>query len=132
MCKAISLTGSGYPERKELKELSKDLNMTVLFDFYRNILTEKQAEAIDLYYNEDLSLAEISEHLGITRQGVRDSIKKSENTMLEMEAGLRLAERHTALRGIVSQVILEIEKLDCKPERLEKIRELLEEVYNGI
>ena len=44
------------------------LKSQYLFDFYRNMLTSRQAESIDLYYNEDLSLAEISEHMGITHQ----------------------------------------------------------------
>ena len=58
--------------------MAKDMNISLLFDFYGEILTEKQQDVIDYYYNDDLSLAEISEHLGITRQGVRDSIKRAE------------------------------------------------------
>ena len=54
------------------------LEMSLLFDFYGETLTEKQRELFDLYYNEDLSLSEIAEHAGITRQGVRDSIKRAE------------------------------------------------------
>ena len=53
------------------------LEMSLLFDFYGETLTEKQRELFDLYYNEDLSLSEIAEHAGITRQGVRDSIKRT-------------------------------------------------------
>lgn len=60
--------------------MEKDLSIAVLLDFYGDLLTEKQARAIDLYYNEDLSLAEIAEPLGISRQGVRDSIKRGENS----------------------------------------------------
>ena len=56
----------------------KDLNIALLFDFYGEMLTEKQKDVIDLYYNEDLSLAEIAEHEGISRQGVRDNIKRGE------------------------------------------------------
>ena len=47
--------------------MAKDMNISLLFDFYGEILTEKQQDVIDYYYNDDLSLAEISEHLGITR-----------------------------------------------------------------
>lgn len=57
------------------------------------MLTEKQKDVIDLYYNEDLSLSEIAEHESITRQGVRDSIKRGEQTLFDMEEKFHLAER---------------------------------------
>ncbi|MCL2096885.1 MAG: YlxM family DNA-binding protein [Oscillospiraceae bacterium] len=69
----------------------KNYKISYLLDFYGNILTDKQRDAIDLYYNEDLSLAEISEHFGITRQGVRDNIKRGEDTLLDMEDKLGFA-----------------------------------------
>ena len=59
--------------------------MTMLFDFYGEILTERQKEFFDLYYNEDLSLAEIAENYDISRQGVRDVIVRAEATMQEIE-----------------------------------------------
>ena len=65
------------------KSVDKKVKIGLLFSFYRNMLTDRQIECIDLYYNEDLSLAEISEHLGITRQGVRDNIKRAEHTMYD-------------------------------------------------
>ena len=51
---------------------SQAYRMTMLFDFYGDVLTDRQKEFYDLYYNEDLSLGEIAENYGITRQGVRD------------------------------------------------------------
>ena len=72
----------------------KPLEMSLLFDFYGETLTEKQRELFDLYYNEDLSLAEIAEHAGITRQGVRDSIKRAEHALREMEGKLGLVARY--------------------------------------
>lgn len=59
--------------------------MTMLYDFYGELLTERQQEFFDLYYNEDLSLAEIAENYGISRQGVRDVIVRAEGIMTEME-----------------------------------------------
>ena len=59
--------------------------MTMLFDFYGELLTDRQKEFFDLYYNEDLSLAEIAENAGISRQGVRDVIVRAEATMQEVE-----------------------------------------------
>lgn len=63
----------------------KTLQMTMLFDFFGDLLTEKQQEYFDLYHNEDLSLSEIAENVGITRQGVRDIIVRAENTLIEYE-----------------------------------------------
>ena len=59
--------------------------MTLLFDFYGSLLTEKQQTYFDLYYNQDLSLAEIAENYGISRQGVRDVIVRAEGIMTELE-----------------------------------------------
>jgi len=63
----------------------KTLRMTLLFDFFGDLLTEKQREYFDLYYNEDLSLSEIAGNVGITRQGVRDIIVRAEATLLDYE-----------------------------------------------
>ena len=59
--------------------------MAMLFDFYGDLLTDRQKEFYDLYYNEDLSLAEIAENYGISRQGVRDVIVRAEAAMTEIE-----------------------------------------------
>ena len=72
----------------------KSYEMTILFDFYGDILTEKQHELFDLYYNEDLSLAEISEHLGITRQGVRDGIVRAEEILTNLENKLGFSAKY--------------------------------------
>ena len=59
--------------------------MTMLFDFYGELLTDRQKEFFDLYYNEDLSLSEIAENEGISRQGVHDAIARAEALLLEFE-----------------------------------------------
>lgn len=68
--------------------MAKNLDITILIDIYGYMLTDKQKEALELYYFEDLSLAEIAENLGITRQGVRDSIKRGEETLFDFEEKL--------------------------------------------
>ena len=65
----------------------------MLLDFYGDVLTDKQKDVIDLYYNQDLSLAEIADEVGISRQGVRDSIKKAEEELNFYEQKLHLAQR---------------------------------------
>ena len=64
---------------------SQAYRMAMLFDFYGDVLTPRQKEFYDLYYNEDLSLAEIAENNGITRQGVRDVIVRAEAILTDLE-----------------------------------------------
>lgn len=73
--------------------MAKDLGITILLDVYGQLLTEKQRFAIDMYYNEDLSLAEIADEIDISRQGVRDSIKQGEKHLLEYEQQLGVVRR---------------------------------------
>ena len=83
----------------------KNLDISVLLDFYGDMLTEKQREVIGFYYNEDLSLSEIGEFEGITRQGVRDSIKRGEAVLLEMEDRLGLAKRFRKMQDGIEQIV---------------------------
>ena len=65
--------------------MAKDFEMGYLLDFYGEVLTPKQREMLNQYYNDDLSLSEIGENFGITRQGARDAIKHGEPTLKELE-----------------------------------------------
>ena len=80
--------------------------MTMLYDFYGELLTERQKEFFDLYYNEDLSLAEIAENAGISRQGVRDVIVRAEGVMQEVEDKTGLIKRFHTMK----QQLLQVEK----------------------
>lgn len=82
----------------------KNLKVALLLDFYGEMLTEKQREVIDLYYNQDLSLAEIAEIAHITRQGVRDSIKRGEGMLFEFEERLHLAQRFSEMEQGLGQI----------------------------
>jgi predicted DNA-binding protein YlxM (UPF0122 family) len=73
----------------------KNLEIGYLLDFYGDILPERRRDIMDLYYNDDFSLAEIAEQMGITRQAVRDSIKKTECELLFYEEKLGLRRRLT-------------------------------------
>lgn len=73
--------------------MAKNLDVIILFDIYGEMLTQKQQDFICYYYNDDLSLAEIAENEGITRQGVRDAIKRAEAQLLFFEEHLGLHER---------------------------------------
>lgn len=81
--------------------MAKNLDISLLLDFYGSMLTQKQREMTEYYYNDDLSLAEIAENEGITRQGVRDSIKRGEAQLFDMEDRLGLLARfHRVQEGI--------------------------------
>ncbi|ADU27588.1 YlxM family DNA-binding protein [Ethanoligenens harbinense] len=95
----------------------KNLEISFLLDFYGEILTEKQREVIELYYNDDLSLAEIAEHAGITRQGVRDAIKRGESTLLFMEEKLGLAAKFDAMQGTLSSIDRDAAEIASRSER---------------
>lgn len=90
---------------------NKPLEMCLLFDFYGEMLTEKQKEMFDLYYNEDLSLAEISEHIGITRQGVRDSIVRAEHALRDMEQRLGLVARYGKIDPNIDIMLSDVHRL---------------------
>lgn len=89
----------------------KDLSVSLLMDFYGEILTQKQQEVIRLYYDEDLSLAEIAQTAKITRQGVRDCIKRGETTLREMENKLKLAKRFSDNREILERICRSAEEI---------------------
>jgi len=84
--------------------MAKNLEISFLLDFYGDMLTEKQRDVVELYYNEDLSLAEIASHSGITRQGVRDSIKRAESQLLDYEERLRLARRFRRIQDCLDEI----------------------------
>ncbi len=112
--------------------MEKNVQIGLLFSIYRNMLTQRQAESIDLYYNEDLSLGEIGQHMGITRQGVRDNIKRGEHILFDVEERLGLAQRFLGIKEkleYIDQVIREIEQspnIRCLSDDIKrKINEIL-------
>ena len=79
--------------------------MALLYDFYGDVLTDRQKEFYDLYYNEDLSLAEIAENYGITRQGVRDVIVRAEATLTELEDKTGLIKRFNVMQPYIKSIL---------------------------
>lgn len=78
--------------------------MAMLFDFYGDLLTQRQREFYDLYYNEDLSLAEIAENYGISRQGVRDVIVRAEAAMSEIEEKTHIIRRFHQSQAAIAAI----------------------------
>ena len=103
--------------------------MTMLFDFYGEVLTPRQKEFFDLYYNEDLSLAEIAENYGISRQGVRDVIVRAEAIMTDLEDKTGLMKRFLQMQQQVQAILDAAEKIQTvnyrqydNPELAQKYR----------
>ena len=85
--------------------MGKNLDMTLLLDFYGDMLTDKQRTFISYYYNDDLSLSEIAANEGITRQGVRDAIKRAEAQLVGMEERLGLVTRFENMKSGLGEII---------------------------
>lgn len=83
----------------------KNLEISVLSEIYSELLPEKQRLALEYYYDDDLSLSEIAEHVGISRQGVRDQIKHAEAQLIELENALHLYEKAQKTEKILSELL---------------------------
>jgi predicted DNA-binding protein YlxM (UPF0122 family) len=91
--------------------VDKDLEQCLLFDFYDELLTEKQRRIFRLYYHEDLSLGEIAELVGISRQGVYDILKRAKAQLVELEGKLKLAKRHRRNQRLKERMLSNLEQL---------------------
>ena len=90
---------------------SQAYRMAMLYDFYGDVLTDRQKEFYDLYYNEDLSLGEIAENYGITRQGVRDVIVRAEAVLTELEDKTGLIKRFHTMHGQLEQILQDVQRI---------------------
>ena len=109
----------------------KNLNISLLLDFYGDILSERQFDMLSLYYNEDCSLAEIAETYSISRQGVRSVLKKSEAILYDMENKLGLAARFIKMRDKSAEIASELDIINStinNDDISSKIRTLVEEI----
>ena len=109
----------------------KNLNISLLIDFYGDILSERQNEMLNMYYNEDCSLSEIAESFSISRQGVRSVLKKGENLLVDMENKLQLASRFIKMRDKSSEIASELENINNNINNGEissKIHSLIEQI----
>ena len=103
---------------------------TMLFDFYGELLTDKQREYFDLHYNADLSLAEIAESTGISRQGVWDIIRRAEATLRETERKTGLVQRYGAQRETLQNIEQKLASLEAVTEG--EARALVQEIAEQV
>ena len=87
------------------------VEMLLLFDYYGDMLTERQRMCLDLRYNQDLSLAEIAEELGVSRQGVHDNIIRAEAHLQKMEAKTGCVRRYLQSRAAMQTILASVEGL---------------------
>ena len=107
--------------------MEKKVEISMLWQIYGKLLTEKQYEYIDYYYNEDLSLSEISENEGITRQAVRDIIKKGERKLFEYEEKLLFMRKTINQEKQIQHILLNLNKIQ-KDSSDKQVTNILEEV----
>ncbi len=107
--------------------MEKQVKISVLLEIYGKVLTEKQYNLLDDYYNNDLSLSEIAENEGITRQAVRDNLKKGENKLFEFEEKLGIMKATITKQETIADILSEITKINSKMSDKE-IAEILENV----
>ena len=81
------------------------LEMALLYDYYGDLLTERQKMCFDLHYNQDLSLAEIAQELQVSRQGVHDNISRAEALLMNMEAKTGCVRRDMQCRQAVKEIL---------------------------
>ncbi len=131
MCKVICFTR--YNTFLKQVIFLKNLNITVLLDFYGKLLSDKARDIMEMYYMEDLSLAEIAENKGITRQGVRDNIVRAQKELENFEANLNLLERFKRISANVDNIknVLN-EETEINPKIKSKITELFNKIEEDL
>ena len=107
--------------------MEKNVKISILCDLYGKLLTEKQFEFLNDYYNNDLSLSEIAENNQITRQAVRDIIKKGEKKLFEYEEKLSFMKRMSNQEKTIEHVLTELTKIQ-KTSSDKKVEHILETV----
>jgi len=96
----------------------KNLDFVYLLDFYGGILSDRQREVMSLYYDDDLSLAEIADIANISRQGAHDFIKRGEAKLIEADKALGLVSRFEGIKQTVNTLECNIKKSDCENKEL--------------
>ncbi len=126
--KAVNEKEFTHYERKAFA-MPKNLRNTLLLDLYGTLLTDKQRETLEMYYEDDLSLGEISAETGITRQGVMNCVKNAEARLAELEEQLGLVKRLSEMRSYLEELEDEISSSEISDRnKLKKINEIIDNI----
>ncbi len=108
--------------------IEKKVKISILYDFYNQLLTERQKDIIDLYHNQDLSLGEIAEGLEITRQAVYDSIKRTEKILFDYEEKLRLIHNFNLKLHYIDQLKAKLKLLETEIKTISSEKNFEQEI----
>ncbi|MBO0418867.1 putative DNA-binding protein [Vagococcus fluvialis] len=109
-------------------EIEKTNRMNALFEFYSTLLTEKQMNYIELYYGDDLSLGEIAEEYGVSRQAVYDNIKRTEKLLETYEKKLHLYSNYIVREEIIEEIKKEMISSDFNNQKINELLENIQEI----
>ena len=108
--------------------MDERLYITLLYDFYGGLLTDRQKEMLEMYYQSDLSLQEIGESEGISRQAVGDLIRRTKKVLLDYEARLGLVARHQALLGHIDRLEAHLDTAAPSSDGVQAMKDILREI----
>ena len=112
--------------------MEKNIEIGLLYEFYNSLLTQKQQYVIDSYYNNDLSLSEIAEEIGISRQGVQKQIKDAEKMLFNYEEKLQLLQKFLENKKIIDSIYDSLDSLkndkNNVEENIENIKKKLKQI----
>jgi len=108
--------------------IEKKLEVAMLYDIYHPLLTDTQKNIMDLYYNHDLSLTEIAEEVGVSRQAVYDHLKRTEKLLCDYEEKLKIREGESRRSRLIKEATSNLESLKENRETIIKIKEILEQL----
>ena len=100
--------------------MSKDLYYSTLLDVYGKTLNKRQFDVMTAYYNEDLSLSEIADNMQISKQGVRDIIKRAETHLMQLEMQLSFIEKARSREKLLIDILKNIEEINLSVQEMEQ------------
>ncbi len=100
--------------------MSKDLYYSTLLDVYGKTLNKRQLDVMTAYYNEDLSLSEIADNMQISKQGVRDIIKRAETHLMQLEMQLLFIEKTRSREKILIDIVKNLEEISSPVQEMEQ------------
>ena len=110
------LRGKGRIKESDIKEAMREIRMALLFDTYGGMLTEKQRECFDMRYNQDLSLGEIADMMGVSRQAVCDNLTRTEALLRRMEENIGCVKRDMLIRKAARDILEAAAVLDTSSD----------------